>query len=158
MDIDPKDVPESAKETCHNWMYKMASIRELLPRLYMEMTLLKCYVFIAKEDIKPTISRITTMIRGIGSPLVATYLRLYLCKVASKLLGKESDNFFYNNLLEFIEDYQQVSLKSRFSIQLCIFFNGFSFFFYESIYMIPFFVGKGDNPKGHFNFISIGPC
>lgn len=109
MDIDSTLVPESAKETCQNWMYKMASIRELLPRLYMEMTLLKCYVFISKDQIKPAIVRLTAMIRGIGNPLVATYLRLYLCKVASKLLGRDSEEYFYYNLKEFLGEYQQVS-------------------------------------------------
>lgn len=107
-DIDPKSVPESAKETCQNWLFKMASIRELLPRLYMEMSLLKCYAFISKDEIKPTIARLTTMIRGIGNPLVAVYLRVYLCRVASKLLGKESEQFFHSNLKEFLEEYQQV--------------------------------------------------
>lgn len=97
----------------------MASIRELLPRLYMEMTLLKCYVFINKDEIKPAIARLTKMIRGIGNPLVAVYLRLYLCRVASKLLDKDSEEYFYDNLKEFLGEYQQVfylSLLQNFSV------------------------------------------
>ncbi|CAK1552041.1 unnamed protein product [Leptosia nina] len=107
-DIDPNAVPEIAKETCQNWMFKMASIRELLPRLYMEMALLQCYVFLSKDEIEPTIVRLTKMIRGMGNPLVAIYIRVYLCNVASKLLGRQSEPFFYNNLKEFIDEYQQI--------------------------------------------------
>lgn len=119
--IDPRTVPETAKETCQNWMYKMASIRELLPRLYMEMALLKCYVFISRDEIKPAITRLTTMIRGIGNPLVAIYLRVYLCHTASKLLGKDSEGYFYDNLKEFIEEYQQIfltSMRKKYETQL----------------------------------------
>ncbi|KAM3963392.1 VPS35 endosomal protein-sorting factor-like [Aphomia sociella] len=107
-DIDPGRIPESAKETCQNWLFKMASIRELLPRLYMEMSLLKCYLFISKEEIKSAVKRITKMIRGIGNPLVAVYLRVYLCRVASKLLGKDTAECYYSNLKEFLDDYQQI--------------------------------------------------
>ncbi|CAG9783747.1 unnamed protein product [Diatraea saccharalis] len=120
-DIDPSSIPESAKETCQNWLFKMASIRELLPRLYMEMSLLKCYVFLSKNEIKPTIARLTIMIRGIGNPLVAVYLRNYLCTIAAKLLGKESEEFFYNNLKEFLDEYQQIfhpMMKKKYEVQL----------------------------------------
>lgn len=111
-DIDPINVPESARETCQNWMFKMASIRELLPRLYMEMSLLKCYAFISRSEIKPAIERLTKMIRGVGNPLVAIYVRVYLCNVASNLFGQESECYFNDNLKEFLEEYQQVSFNN----------------------------------------------
>ncbi|XP_052757569.1 VPS35 endosomal protein-sorting factor-like isoform X2 [Galleria mellonella] len=120
-DIDPAQVPESAKETCQNWLFKMASIRELLPRLYMEMSLLKCYLFISKEEIKPAVARLTKMIRGIGNPLVAAYLRVYLCNVASKILGQDSEDIYYNNLKEFLDDYQQIfhqMMRKKYEAQL----------------------------------------
>ncbi|XP_045491545.1 VPS35 endosomal protein-sorting factor-like isoform X1 [Colias croceus] len=121
MDIDSNSVPEIAKETCQNWLFKMASIRELLPRLYMEMALLQCYVFISKDEIKATIIRLTKMIRGMGNPLVAIYIRVYLCNIASKLLGKDSEQYFYENLKEFIDEYQQIfhsSMLKKYGTQL----------------------------------------
>eukprot|EP01132_Coremiostelium_polycephalum_P003249 gene3249-4069_t len=74
---------EQAKETCRNWFYKIASIRELLPRLYVEISILKCYEFIqgdSNSDPKSVVHRISDMIRGIGNPLVANYIRAYLAR------------------------------------------------------------------------------
>lgn len=38
-----------AQETARNWFYKVASIRELLPRIYLEAALLPCYSLFDKR-------------------------------------------------------------------------------------------------------------
>uniref|UniRef100_A0A4W5ME79 VPS35 endosomal protein-sorting factor-like n=1 Tax=Hucho hucho TaxID=62062 RepID=A0A4W5ME79_9TELE len=104
---DPRPLPDSftadevndtAKETCLNWFFKIASIRELIPRLYVEVALLKCNRFLTKCGIQETVPRFTAMIRGIGDPLVAVYARAYLCRigmeVAPHLKDSLNKNFF----------------------------------------------------------------
>ena len=79
------DVGGEARETCKNWMYKTACIRELLPRLYVEMALLECYRFIYDADFAAILLRLAQSIRGIGNPIVAAYARLYLARMAAKV-------------------------------------------------------------------------
>ena len=49
-----------------NWLYKIASVRELVPRFYLETALLKCYKFSCDKNGFPAIlERLTIMIRVI---------------------------------------------------------------------------------------------
>uniref|UniRef100_A0A286XNX2 VPS35 endosomal protein-sorting factor-like n=1 Tax=Cavia porcellus TaxID=10141 RepID=A0A286XNX2_CAVPO len=76
----PENVNDTAKETCLNWFFKIASIRELIPRFYVEASILKCNKFLSKTGILECLPRLTCMIRGIGDPLVSVYARAYLCR------------------------------------------------------------------------------
>ncbi|KAH3742772.1 hypothetical protein Pelo_15833 [Pelomyxa schiedti] len=92
--LPEKDIPpavkELATETCRNWFYKIASIRELLPRLYTEMAILKCYAFVSSENqYKAVIDRLNNQIRGCGDPLVQFYTQCYLARKAHEVLPYE---------------------------------------------------------------------
>lgn len=88
---------ELAKETCRNWFLKVASIRELVPRFYTELTILKICDFLLKpsnlgslipeeEFYFQSLRRLTMSARGFGDPIVAVHSRLYLCRVAKQLI------------------------------------------------------------------------
>ncbi|KAM7371135.1 hypothetical protein PAMP_010626 [Pampus punctatissimus] len=105
------DVNDTAKETCLNWFFKIASIRELLPRLYVEAAILKCNRFLNKTGIQETLPRLTAMIRGIGDPLVAAFTRAYLCRVGMEVAPNLKDSL-NRNFFDLLGSFRQISGES----------------------------------------------
>jgi hypothetical protein len=105
--FSPSMVPESAKETCLNWFYKISSIRELLPRLYVEMSLIRCYKFINPKEIDAALLRLSKMIRGIGDPLVAAYARCYLIRIGIQVSNNR--DYMKASFTDFLITYPTVS-------------------------------------------------
>lgn len=105
---------ESARETCRNWFYKIASVRELIPRFYVETAILKVYGFLINEneievEFERALKRLTKTIRGIGDPLVSVYARAYLCRTIIQIAPK-SKHIFQENFNDFLQSLNQVLL------------------------------------------------
>ncbi|XP_055343694.1 LOW QUALITY PROTEIN: VPS35 endosomal protein-sorting factor-like [Paramacrobiotus metropolitanus] len=120
-DSSPDRTPEAAKETCRNWFFKVASIRELLPRLYVEISIMRCSSFLEdKTTYLEIIPRFAKMIRGIGDHLVASYMRCYLARMILQV-APESVPHFFILIEDFVITTQQLHrekmLESRLSEQ-----------------------------------------
>jgi hypothetical protein len=111
-DFAAGDVGAEARETCRNWVYKTSCIRELLPRLYVEMALLECYRFLhLTADFAPIILRLSQSIRGIGDPLVAVYARWYLARQAAHLVhdAPRLRDTLFSTVTDFLYTFHEIS-------------------------------------------------
>uniref|UniRef100_A0A1X7VFK8 VPS35 endosomal protein-sorting factor-like n=1 Tax=Amphimedon queenslandica TaxID=400682 RepID=A0A1X7VFK8_AMPQE len=106
--FSPEQVPESAKETCRNWFFKIASIRELVPRFYVEAALLNCYRFLTDQEFTQALIRLTKMTRGIGDPLVAAYARAYLCRVG-QTVATSGREYVVINFTDYLNTFSQLN-------------------------------------------------
>ncbi|XP_017058496.1 VPS35 endosomal protein sorting factor-like [Drosophila ficusphila] len=99
---------EAARDTCQNWFYKIASIRELLPRLYLELSIFKCYEFLtsSREEYERILQRLTHQLRGIADPLVSSYARCYLVRMGVTLTP--SKTYIRENFSDLFIIYPQI--------------------------------------------------
>jgi hypothetical protein len=83
------EVPQAAQEICRNWFYKASCIRDLVPRLYVEITLASCYSFLMdRSKYLNELDRLALQLRGLGEPIVCTYARAYLIHIGEQLIGR----------------------------------------------------------------------
>ena len=109
------DVGAEVKEMCRNWIYKTACIRELLPRLYVEMALLECYRFLdVSGDFAKHIIRLSQSIRGIGDPLVAVYARWYLARQAAHLVHDSAQlrETLFSTVTDFLYTFHEIASET----------------------------------------------
>jgi hypothetical protein len=115
-DFSSKDVSDKAKELCRNWFFKVVSIRELIGRIYVEVSILGCYKFLYddKKKLISTLERIAKTIRGIGDPLVATYARCFLARKGYELIPEEKGYLMlmYEDFLTTQKQWEDPSFES----------------------------------------------
>ena len=93
--ITPEVGNQLAKDVCMNWIMKTCCIRELLPRIYIDISFLGMFKFIMTDaELEMKILNIAYMIRGISHPLIAFYASMYLTKIVLTLFPKTKKFLF----------------------------------------------------------------
>ena len=104
------DVPSIARETCRNWFYKTACIRELLPRIYVETALLPCFRFLADGEHPQILARLGSIVRGLGDPLVSLYARTYLV-VSGHEVAPQATKHILGMVTDFLTTFEDLKSK-----------------------------------------------
>ncbi|KRX02875.1 hypothetical protein PPERSA_04078 [Pseudocohnilembus persalinus] len=99
-EIMSSNIPEQTKEVARNWIKKIGSIRELLPRMYIETTLLPLYYFFDPKAIKPIAARLVRMSRAIGDYINCMYFSTFFMRVMYEIDPKQKWH-----ILELLKDF-----------------------------------------------------
>ena len=97
-DINFRNTPDFIIEKATNWQLKTSCIREVLPRVYLELALVNCKRFMNKRLNVSDLDRLGYMVRGIAEPLSASYIGAYLCRVGNEIDPKAKD--YIMNILQ----------------------------------------------------------
>ncbi|KAE9421298.1 hypothetical protein Angca_006511, partial [Angiostrongylus cantonensis] len=79
------DILPDTTEVARNWFCKIADIKEVVPRFYVESTLIGCLRFLDSATLSVNLLRLTKMVDKFPHPLSAAYARAYICKISMVL-------------------------------------------------------------------------
>lgn len=114
--VDFTQIPEKVQETCRNWFLKCACIREVLPRIYLELALVSSHKYMQMRVQQSDLVRLSKMCRGIAEPLCAAYTASYLARVGYGISPNQKDYLLI--LVEFMSKlYSTIVEKGHSSLE-----------------------------------------
>ncbi|VDL82047.1 unnamed protein product [Nippostrongylus brasiliensis] len=81
-DFVSSDIPPTTVDIAKNWFAKVDDIKEVVPRFYVETTLIGCLRFVDNSQLSTSLLRLAAMVEKFPHPLSAAYARAYICKIA----------------------------------------------------------------------------
>lgn len=108
--IDYTKIPDKVREVCTNWFLKSACIREVLPRIYLELALVSCHRFVQRRVQQDDLLRLAKMIRGIAEPLCAAYTCAYLARVGHSIDPNQKEYLMV--MVEFMYKHYNFAIKN----------------------------------------------
>eukprot|EP00828_Plagiopyla_frontata_P009321 TRINITY_DN1479_c0_g1_i13.p1 TRINITY_DN1479_c0_g1~~TRINITY_DN1479_c0_g1_i13.p1 ORF type:complete len:644 (-),score=111.04 TRINITY_DN1479_c0_g1_i13:135-2066(-) len=83
--FQPNTIPETAKEIARNWISTIAKIKEVIPRLLLESSVLKLYYYFDPEKIPVQLQRLATFTNSLGDVQLQAYYGCYVIRIGEEL-------------------------------------------------------------------------
>lgn len=83
-------IPDAVHVTVQNWFLKTVCIREVLPRIYLDLALVNCQPFM-KTSSQGNLMRLAKTVRGIAEPMCSVYTAAYLARIGNLKNPNEKD-------------------------------------------------------------------